>query len=992
MEPGDGEQSLVDHTDLVDGVNPTFTDLAGDLLVQPSWGLGVGHDASPKGIYVHNLLTGQRSFVSVPSLADGVPPAVWGTRVAWWTRNAATGNHLQVHNLADGSTETLLDLPYSTSTRLTVDVSGLRVAWSSGETTGQVGVYDLLTSRNDVLRDGGGGPWTFSQMGYWKDYLAPEISGRSIRISSATDSSVTKREVILLPAGSVAPVTTISLSPSSPDHDPWYSTTPTVTLTADQPNATIRYQWDGTDPDAWTQYFGPFPSIEGSHTLHYYASDALDNVEPSNNALIRVDTTPPTTVLNVREDAVVRGTRWFSESPTITLQPDEEASTRYQWDATETAGWKPYDGQLTAPEGEHSLYFYSTDQRGNDEDVQAATFRVDSAPDDVAPTVELSATPEADVDGVHATFPRALAATNETATIYVRWDSSDGVGQTPDDPLPVAAPRAPGGTPRFFATSDGWSRYSGAIEVPEGEHVLYAYAVDVHGNISDVASLRFKVQLPIVNTPPVLSPIGSKAVTSGTTLAFRIVAVDSPSQLVTFSATGLPEGASLDPDTGDFEWTPTAEALGDHIITFGASDGQLMDFETVTITVVAANSPPVATDVSVTTTAGVPVPITLVASDPDGDPLTWLVSSPPTGGTLLGTAPSLTYVPRAGFTGTDAFSFTVSDGRGGSATLTATVTVKRAWISVIRISGGDRYGNALVASRGAFTKGSVRTVVISTGENWRDPIAAAGLAGCYRSPVLLTKRTALPSGVVTELRRLGARNVVIVGGTNVVSDAVARRLKAYRFSVSRVGGPNNYLTAQNVALRIEALRGRGKVSQAFVARSTMDADGWDVSSVAWARKMPILWTSSTSLASPAAYALRRLDVDEAIIIGPTSAVSTGVATSIDRVPSVDKVRRWGGPTVAGTAVSVADELAARGWASWSTVAFMPSSAWSEGLAAGPAIGKRGGVLLYSTSSGIPDATRDALVAHKAQITRAYLFARPTVGLPSSVAAIEGAIN
>ena len=57
-----------------------------------------------------------------------------------------------------------------------------------------------------------------------------------------------------------------------------------------------------------------------------------------------------------------------------------------------------------------------------------------------------------------------------------------------------------------------------------------------------------------------------------------------------------------------------------------------------------------------------PLPITLSGSDPDGDTLSYTVTTPPAHGALSGTAPNLTYTPLDGFAGEDAFEFIVNDG------------------------------------------------------------------------------------------------------------------------------------------------------------------------------------------------------------------------------------------------------------------------------------------------------------------------------------------
>src|SRR3546814_8728396 len=55
---------------------------------------------------------------------------------------------------------------------------------------------------------------------------------------------------------------------------------------------------------------------------------------------------------------------------------------------------------------------------------------------------------------------------------------------------------------------------------------------------------------------------------------------------------GAPEGASLDPVTGAFRWTPPGNASGSYAVTFTASDGHSSSSETVTIAVADANHAP----------------------------------------------------------------------------------------------------------------------------------------------------------------------------------------------------------------------------------------------------------------------------------------------------------------------------------------------------------------------------------------------------------------
>ena len=87
------------------------------------------------------------------------------------------------------------------------------------------------------------------------------------------------------------------------------------------------------------------------------------------------------------------------------------------------------------------------------------------------------------------------------------------------------------------------------------------------------------------------------------------------------------------------------------------------------------NNPPVAYDQTVNTMKNTPVAITLIAADPDGDPLTYTIASAPANGTVSGSGSEITYTPNPDITGVDNFTYEVTDGAGSTATATVTVNV-----------------------------------------------------------------------------------------------------------------------------------------------------------------------------------------------------------------------------------------------------------------------------------------------------------------------------
>ncbi|MFM7553906.1 MAG: Ig-like domain-containing protein, partial [Verrucomicrobiota bacterium] len=87
------------------------------------------------------------------------------------------------------------------------------------------------------------------------------------------------------------------------------------------------------------------------------------------------------------------------------------------------------------------------------------------------------------------------------------------------------------------------------------------------------------------------------------------------------------------------------------------------------------NRPPVAQGQTVSVNAGGTLAIVLAGTDPENAPLKYAVVTQPANGALTGTAPNLTYAPKAGFSGNDSFTFTVNDGSLTSAPALVGITV-----------------------------------------------------------------------------------------------------------------------------------------------------------------------------------------------------------------------------------------------------------------------------------------------------------------------------
>ena len=96
-----------------------------------------------------------------------------------------------------------------------------------------------------------------------------------------------------------------------------------------------------------------------------------------------------------------------------------------------------------------------------------------------------------------------------------------------------------------------------------------------------------------------------------------------------------------------------------------------------------------------------------------------------------------------------------------------------------RISAPNRYALSAAVSADTWPDGA-RTVYIAVGDNYPDALAAGPLTWTANGPLLLVETNSLPTVVANELDRLNPSRIVILGGTGVVSEAVANAIAAYQ--------------------------------------------------------------------------------------------------------------------------------------------------------------------------------------------------------------------
>ena len=136
--------------------------------------------------------------------------------------------------------------------------------------------------------------------------------------------------------------------------------------------------------------------------------------------------------------------------------------------------------------------------------------------------------------------------------------------------------------------------------------------------------------------------------------------------------------ATINPN-GTVRYTPAANYNGPDSFTYTVSDGTSTRTATVSITVSPVNDPPVAVDDAATTDEDVAFAIAVLGNDTDIDGIDILsvssVGAPAHGTAALNPDGTIRYTPVANYFGTDSFTYTVSDGAGGTDTATVNITI-----------------------------------------------------------------------------------------------------------------------------------------------------------------------------------------------------------------------------------------------------------------------------------------------------------------------------
>lgn len=152
------------------------------------------------------------------------------------------------------------------------------------------------------------------------------------------------------------------------------------------------------------------------------------------------------------------------------------------------------------------------------------------------------------------------------------------------------------------------------------------------------------------------------------------------------------------------------------------------------------------------------------------------------------------------------------------------------------IIGKNRIETAIKISQEGWK--SAETVILVNDSAIPDALTATPLAFAKNAPILLTGKDGLNKATAEEIKRLDAKDVIMIGGDAVLSSNVEKDLKALNVKVDRIKGATREETALAIAKRLDGIK---DVSEIAVVNGTNGlADTVSVAAAAAERNMPIL--------------------------------------------------------------------------------------------------------------------------------------------------------
>lgn len=229
-----------------------------------------------------------------------------------------------------------------------------------------------------------------------------------------------------------------------------------------------------------------------------------------------------------------------------------------------------------------------------------------------------------------------------------------------------------------------------------------------------------------------------------------------------------------------------------------------------------------------------------------------------------------------------------------AATLLAqTATFSNAYASEIKLNedkiiGKNRYETAIEVSKKGWPNGATNAVLVND-TSIVDALSATPFANAKDAPILLTKKDTLNEETKQQLKKLGVKNVYIIGGEGVVSKEIEEQLKSENINTDRIQGVNREATSIEIAKRLDEINPVKEVSVVNGYKGL--ADAVSIAAISANENMPIILSGMDKISTEATEFIDSNNINKSYIVGGDSVVSSDLENKLPNATRISGKNR-----------------------------------------------------------------------------------------------------
>ena len=265
--------------------------------------------------------------------------------------------------------------------------------------------------------------------------------------------------------------------------------------------------------------------------------------------------------------------------------------------------------------------------------------------------------------------------------------------------------------------------------------------------------------------------------------------------------------------------------------------------------------------------------------------------------------------------------------------------------NVQRISGENRVQTAIEVSKKMFKEGTNK-VVLANQDNYSDVLTASPFAKANNASLLYVSSNSISKEVMSEISRLKAKEITIIGGEKSVDEGLKKELEKRNFKVDRLSGIDRYKTSAKIAAKLI----NDKTTTLEIASGENYADALSLNNAAEKDKAPILLVRVNAIDKSVEDVIKSSKASLINIAGGEKSVSESTKVNVKKISNAT-VNRIGGADRYETSILLAKYSGAK-----EVVVVASGENFADALVAAPFSAKQKGAILLTNKDKLGQKT------------------------------------